>query len=280
MPRSRFFLRLTRAALVLAGLAALAGCPPAQAPAPPSTPFPSVVQPVPEAPVAADEGKPGSWAALDGVEPPARAFIAGSGESARGGVVLVPSVWGTTLAVRNLARALAKQGWMVVVPDIYEGVEATSRVSMKELLAGVSTPRAESLIVAARARLEAELPERPLALVGLGRGASWALGLGEKLTGYRAAAFDTAPLDDETLETLAAAQLPLLALFGDNSSLYPLEKRIALDESAARTGATLVIFPVPGAGAELFDPKAPAFSRSAYDEALARLMAFLDERMS
>ncbi len=275
MPCLRLALPLIALALVVA-----AGCAPAEKPGPPSPPFPSVVDPVPDTPVVADKGLPGRWERLDGVEPPARAFVVAPDGTARGGVVLVPSIWGTTREVRDLARRIAEKGWLVAVPDLYEGVVATSRISMKELLAGVSAARAQSLIVATRARLESDLGEAPLALVALGRGAVWALGQGVPLAGYRAAAFDTAPLDDGKIEEFAAAHLPVLVLFGDNSSLYPLERRIELGDGAARAGATLVIFPVPGAGSELFDPKGAGFSEYAYGEALARLLSFLDETLS
>ena len=75
--------------------------------------------------------------------------------------------------------------------------------------------------------------------------------------------------------TLAGIGRPVLALFGDDSSTYPLDRRIALDDAARKDGLTLELYPVPGAGTELFDVRAGSFYAPAYDEALARLEAFL-----
>lgn len=264
-------------ALLLAGSVLLVpGCRPAQRTEPPAKPYPSVVAEVPRTPVVADAGSPGTWEALEGIEPGVRAFVVGPADAApASGVVLVSSSWGISRETRDLARSLAARGFAVVIPDVLEGIEATSRLGMKELTAGVSLPRAQAVILAGLARLQRDLPGKPIALVTLGGADRWVISLAEKAQPFAALAFDSAALGDKEIASLAAAGRPVLALFGDESSAYPLERRIALDETARRAGLALQLYPVPGAGTELFDAKANSFSAVAYDEALARLEAFL-----
>ena len=267
------------AALVLIALGTAliaAGCRKTERSGPPVKPYPPIVAPVPTLPVTADEGFPGTWEALQGIEPGVRAFVVGPADgSPEAGVVLVPSTWGIGREVRDLGRAIAARGFVVAVPDVLEGVEATSRLGMRELSAGISPARAQEVILAGLARLQGDLPGKPVALLALGAGSAWVIGLGERARPFSAIAFDTAVLGETQIASLAAAGRPVLALFGDDSSTYPLDRRIALDDAARRAGLALQLYPVPGAGSELFDVRAGAFYAPAYDEALERLEAFL-----
>jgi dienelactone hydrolase len=263
--------------LIALGTALLtAGCRKSERSGPPVKPYPSIVAPLPPAPVVADEGFPGTWEALAGIEPGVRAFVVGPGDGGPvGGVVIVPSSWGIGREVRNLGRSIAARGFAVVVPDVLEGVEATSRLGMRELAAGISPARAQEVILAGLARLQGDLADQPVAVVALGASSAWVIGLRERARPFSAIAFDTATLAEKDISALAAAGRPVLALFGDDSSAYPLERRITLDDAARRTGLALQLYPVPGAGTELFDVRASSFYAPAYDEALARLEEFL-----
>lgn len=270
-------LALAAALVLIAGGTALflAGCRKAERTGPPPRPYPPIVAPPPPAAVVADEGFPGRWDRLDGLDPGVRAFVVGPGGGASSvGVVLVPSTWGVTREVRDLARALAARGFAVAVPDVLEGVEATSRLGMRELAAGIDPARAQEVILAALTRLQRDLPGQPVALLALGPGSAWAVGLGERARPFAGLAFDTATLGDEEVAALAAIGRPVLALFGDDSSTYPVNRRIALDDAAREAGLALQLYPVPGAGTELFDARSSAFYAPAYDEALARFEEF------
>jgi dienelactone hydrolase len=191
--------------------------------------------------------------------------------------VLVSSTWGIGREVRDLGRTLAARGFAVVMPDVLEGVEATSRLGMKELAAGIVPARVQEAILAALARLQRDLPGKPVALLALGQASPWAIELGERARPFSALAFDTAALGEREVALLTAAGRPVLALFGDDSSTYAMDRRLALDEAARKAGLALQLFPVPGAGTELFDARASAFYAPAYDEGLARLETFLRE---
>ena len=267
------------AALILVALGTallVAGCRKPERPGPPVRPYPPIVAPLPPVAVVADQGFPGKWDTLDGIEPRVRAFVVGPADGApAAGIVLVSSSWGIGRGVRDLGRALAARGFAVVTPDILEGVEAASRLGMRELAAGISPARAQEVILAGLARLQGDMPGQPVALVALGPGSAWAIGLGERARPFSAIAFDTAALGEKDIAALAGIGRPVLALFGDDSSTYPLSRRIALDDAARAAGLALQLYPVPGAGTELFDVRASSFYPPAYDEALARLEAFL-----
>lgn len=241
--------------------------------------LPSIIEPVPSAPTPADENLPGTWEALPALAEPARAFVVEPEIDERGGLVLVHGGWGVSDRVRDLARRLADEGFAVVVPDLFEGVVSTSRLSREPLIKGVEPPRAAELIRAALQRLdEAGFDAGSRALLGVGAGGNWlTLALGE---GLEASLFvlDTTVIAPETLpETLSGSTLDLLV--GDRNNSFGPDRIEAMVALVAERGGTLEVRRVEGAGTTLFDERALGFSGLAYDYAISAVKELAGESL-
>ncbi|MBP7147036.1 MAG: dienelactone hydrolase family protein [Acidobacteria bacterium] len=242
----------------------------------PVRPLPPVIEPVPDQPQPADEGQPGRWEKLDGVQPAARAFVvAPEGRSGPlPGVVLVPSQWGVNPDVRELARRLAGDGLVVVVPDMYDGVIATSRLSARELTAGVAAARAGELLAGAVAHLRRHplVGERPVGAVGLGPGGRWLASWAAPDARLGAIAFDSTALDGDQWARVAALRAPALLLVGKENSALDAARR---EEYRRAAGGALEVSEIEGAGNDLLDPRVQGFQEAARDRAVLVLRDFL-----
>jgi dienelactone hydrolase len=254
--------------------ALLVSCGPgARPPAEPGDP-PSIVAPVPATPVAADPGQPGAFEPLAGVAPAARAFVVAPEGAGVTGVLLVHAAWGVGPEMRALARELSRRGAVVVAPDLFDGVEVTSRLAAGDFVAGVDDGRAGQLLDAAYRRLagDARLAGRPVAIVGLGPGGRWGLLLAGKGVPVAGAAFDSTALPPELP---FAAGTRVLFLTGSASSQFNQQVLESMTAAAARQRIIVSVARIDNAGADVLDPHALGFSRTAYDEAVTALWAFL-----
>lgn len=241
-------------------------------------PLPSVIEPVPAQPAVADEGKPGTWEAIPGVEPPARMLLVSpTGETGSAGVVLVPSKWGLNPETRDFARRLAAAGLAIAAPDIYEGVVPQYRLGLEDLQQGVSLPRAEELIGGALARLKSSprMEGRPLAAVGTGVGGFWAYAFAkdhpEQLDGV---VMDSTTLDWDP-EALRGVTGKVLLLAGSANSAFSPEILDQIREEFEQAGVDAEVRPIAGAGTDLFNPRATGYSELLAATALEETLDFL-----
>lgn len=241
-------------------------------------PLPPVIEPVPEQPVPADEGEPGVWESIPGVEPPARLFfVAPEGETGIGGVVLVPSKWGLSPEARDFARRLAAAGFVVAAPDIYEGLVPQYRLGLEDLQLGVSLPRAEELIGGALERLKStpRLKGRAMAAVGTGVGGSWAFAFAKDHPGeLDGVALDSTILDRHP-ESLRGVEGEVLLLVGSANMAFPPDDLDQIREAFAQVGVDAEVRIIAGAGTDLFNPRAIGYSEQLAETALRELIDFL-----
>jgi carboxymethylenebutenolidase len=241
---------------------------------------PPIVEPVPEEPRPADEGEAGTFEAAD-VEPPARQLVVpaiGEGE-ATAGIVLVHSVWGVDESFRDLARELARHGFVVVAPDLYEGVVSTTRLSHEDLVQGIARERAVDLIRAAVARLDEApgRPELPEIIVSLRAGAPFAALAASESEDVDGLVIDTGVLPEPAIPDRELG-FPTLLLAGERNRSFTPRVRERLQQSFKEAGNTLVLELLPGAGTDLFDDRAMGFSAVARDAAMERLVRYVRER--
>ncbi len=273
-------------ALSVAAVLTATGCGGAGKPDRPALPeAPSVFEPVPEAPVPADDGKPGVYERLPGIDPPVRDFLVEPGDGSQvPGIVLAHSWWGLDPGTRDLARDLAAGGFLVVVPDLYEQVVATSRTSATELLAGVDADRARTLLAAGLDRLAGHPRFDGRAfLLGVEQGGDFAV----PLAAARAAESAEPPLRglvlDSTnlsrhLEVLPRVGCPVLWLVGAGSAAFDTNLEREWKEAARRGGVDLTVSLVPAAGTGLLDPRSLGYREKAYHEAIERILGWMKRR--
>ncbi|RMG48955.1 MAG: hypothetical protein D6718_00785 [Acidobacteria bacterium] len=241
----------------------------------------SVVEPVPGAPSTADEGRPGRYEPVPGIEPPVRQFVVGDEEGpARPGIVLVHTRWGLDAGMRDLARRFAERGFAVAVPDLFEGVVATSRISSEELVAGVGEERAIAILRAAVEALGARegVDAERIGLLGISVGGIWGLRFAETHGGVAAIACDTTLLPDDP-EAFPRIGVPLLLAVCDQRAAFDGAARDRIRRAAEQAGVPFEMAVIQGCGTDLFDSRAIGFNAVSEQEAFERVAAFFAARL-
>lgn len=276
MGQIRWLVFLGLAAFFLAGISGCGKETPS-VPPPPLETFPPLLAEMPATPVGADEGQPGVWEPLPGLTPPARAFLVEpTGNQKIPGILLVHSHRGVTRDIRRLARQLSDAGFLVVAPDLLDGLEASSRLALKDLQSGINPSRARETLRAGFSRLKAHprTEGQSQTLLALAVGGHWALDMGNPFPEIKAMAFDSYSFQDQDLVTLSSVGCPVQLLVGTENSAFPKAKTEALTRALADAKVPFELTLVPMSGTDLLDSQAPGFSPAAREEAITQVLAF------
>lgn len=99
------------------------------------------------------------------------------------GVLVLHSWWGLNHWVRDFCRRLAGEGYTVLAPDLFDGVQPVTEAEGEAVLAGVDADEMSGLVMSSAHTLRAvsKDPDRPIAVLGFSMGASLALWLSARL---------------------------------------------------------------------------------------------------
>lgn len=219
------------------------------------------------------------------------------------GIVLVHEVFGVDLHLTEIAARFAREGYRVLVPDLYsrEGLPGPASTpedpapaweleTIRATVAGLSDRRALADLDAGAAFLGArgDVDARSIAIVGFCMGGTLAFLSGCTSTRFAAVVdFYGRPLYGELsaekptqpLELLLNLDRPLLAIFGDADDSIPPEHveylRRALED--AHKDFELMVY--PGAGHSFFNHRRARHHEASAMDAWQRTLAFLEERL-
>jgi len=203
------------------------------------------------------------------------AFLVGPpGKVAGPGVLLLHSWWGLNESTRSLARRIAAEGFTVLAPDLFDGVEPTTEAEGEAVLAALEPNQMSGLVMSSAhaLRVASEEQTKPISVLGFSMGGSLALWLSARLPGsvdsvitfYGAQSID---YDD----ALAAYQ----GHFGDADHMIDEEERV-VTESFIRLGEKHTNFyTYEGAGHWFFEEGSPNYDRDAAEMAWERTLEFL-----
>lgn len=99
------------------------------------------------------------------------------------GVLVLHSWWGLTDWVRDFCRRLAGEGYTVLAPDMFDGVQPVTEPEGEAVLAGIDADQMSGLVMSSAHALRAAShdPNRPIAVIGFSMGASLAMWLSARL---------------------------------------------------------------------------------------------------
>jgi carboxymethylenebutenolidase len=99
------------------------------------------------------------------------------------GVLVLHSWWGLNHWVRDFCRRLAAEGYTVLAPDLFDGVQPVTEAEGEAVLAGADPDELSGLVMSSAHALRAatKTPDRPIAVLGFSMGASLALWLSARL---------------------------------------------------------------------------------------------------
>jgi carboxymethylenebutenolidase len=232
------------------------------------------------------------------------AYVAKPEGAPRGAIILIHEIWGLVDHIKDVADRYAREGYLVVAPDLLSDVGVTPEVGLelsaiyaepdeerrtaqqpiiREKLAPARVPEFGEIAVGKlRAIVDhlADLPEigGRIAVTGFCFGGAYAFSLAAADDRVRAAVpfYGTAPEP----EKIAQIHCPVLALYGekDPAIVGPLPQ---VREAMAAAGVDFESHVYPGAQHAFFnDTNARTYDPDAAADAWRRALAFLGDRLA
>lgn len=209
------------------------------------------------------------------------AFVAWpAGKAAAPGIVVVQEWWGLNDQIRDVARRLAREGYVAIVPDLYHGKVAVDAEQAHVLMRGLENETALADLGNAIHWLRAEprVGKKKIGVVGFCMGGGLAQGLALKSAEISAVVmFYGSPVTDpKSLKTLRS---PLQGHFGETDDGIPIVKVEALKSGLKQAGKPGEIFLYAGAGHAFMNDTRPSYHPDAARQAWARTLAFFHKNL-
>jgi carboxymethylenebutenolidase len=186
------------------------------------------------------------------------------------------SWWGLNEWVRDFCRRLAGEGYTVLAPDLFDGVQPVTEAEGEAVLAGVDADELSGLVMSSAHTLRAMSQDasRPIAVVGFSMGASLALWLSARIgraINAAVAFYGAQSIDFE--EATADYQ----GHFAENDRFVSDDDRV-VTESFIRLGGRETEFHVYPGTHHWFFEEGPNYEPAAAELAWERMVSFLAQR--
>jgi carboxymethylenebutenolidase len=210
-----------------------------------------------------------------------RAFVAWpAGERPAPAVIVAHEWWGLNAQIRRVARQLARQGYVAIVPDLYHGKVADDAEGAHELSRGLED---DSVLadMAAASKWLASQPRTRGSRVGVigfcmgGRVAEQAALADPSLAAV--VMFYGPPVMDPA--DLAKLKSPLMGHFGAEDRGIPVDRVQQFEKNLKDAGKEAQIFVYPGAGHAFMNDSRDSFHPDASRQAWARTLDFLQKQL-
>jgi carboxymethylenebutenolidase len=209
------------------------------------------------------------------------AFVAWpTGKAPFPAVIVVHEWWGLNGQIRHVARRLAQEGYVAVVPDLYHGKVAADPEQAHVLARGVEPEQAIGELEAAADWLRAEprVGKSRIGVIGFCMGGGYALHFALSSTEPAAVVmFYGNPLTEDG--RLSALRAPLQAHFGRIDEGIPTARVEAFRLALRKAGKSAEIHLYPGAGHAFMNDDRPSYHAGAARQAWARTLAFFQKRL-
>ncbi len=194
--------------------------------------------------------------------------------------MVVHEWWGLNGQIRDVARRLAMQGYLAIVPDLYHGKVADDPMMAHELVRGLEDSEALVTLEEAVAWLRAQ-PRAAKSRIGVigfcvGGGLAQNLALQDSSLAAVAMFYGTPETDPARLAKLRGA---LQAHFGEQDEGIPAQRVNAFRAAFRSIGRSAEIYVYPGAGHAFMHDGAPSYRPDAARQAWARTLAFFQKRL-
>jgi carboxymethylenebutenolidase len=209
------------------------------------------------------------------------AFVAWpAGSAAAPGVIVVHEWWGLNGQIRDVARRLAREGYVAVVPDLYHGAVADDPEKAHELMRGLEDDAVLADLDGTVAWLRAQpaTAKSRLAVVGFCVGGRYSELLDLHSDALSAAVMFYGPpeIDPKKLATLKA---PLQGHFGTEDQGIPVAKVESLRAGLHKAGKEAEVYVYAGAGHAFMHDGRPSYHPDAARQAWARTLGFLQKHL-
>ncbi|MEM7337352.1 MAG: dienelactone hydrolase family protein [Actinomycetota bacterium] len=189
------------------------------------------------------------------------------------GVLVLHSWWGLNGWVRDFCRRLAGEGYTVLAPDMFDGVQPVTEAEGEAVLGGVDPDEVSGLIMSSAHTLRAMSiePNRPIGVIGFSMGASLALWVSARMgqaVGAAVAFYGAQSIDfDEAHATFQGH-------YADDDHIVSEEDRVTTEAFIRLGGSETEFHLYPGTRHWFFE-EGDTFDEAAAELAWDRTKAFL-----
>lgn len=197
-------------------------------------------------------------------------------------VIMIHEWWGLNEYIKNQADILAKEGYVVLAVDLYQGEVATSSDRSRELSSSVRNnpaPAIDNLRSAVNYVKSLEIvDDSKVASLGWCFGGDWSLQLAlnssenplaATIVYYGRTVTDTA--------SLSSISWPILGIFGDQDQAIPVESVKQFASALNASGITNEIYLYEGVGHAFANPSGDNYATKETADAWQKTIGFLGE---
>lgn len=213
----------------------------------------------------------------------AYAYIAQPDDDAKHpGIVLIQEWWGIEPHVLDLAQKLAEQGFVVAVPDLYNGKIATEPNDAMRIMMLVqnNVDKAVDKVIGALETVKAmpNVEPKKMGLIGFCMGGFVVYKVTERYSDLAAAVPFYGASYDPTPEDIAQVNAPILAIYGERDDSVPAEQRQKIEQLYQDAGKDITVR-VYDAGHAFINPTHGDGNEAAAQEAWPLAVNFLKEHL-
>lgn len=193
------------------------------------------------------------------------------------GVLLLHSLWGLTPSVKDLADGLADRGYTVLAPDINFGELPESEQEALDHLGAASPDRLASLVISSAALLHEKSTEGPIGIIGFGMGGSLGLWASVRLSDIVSAAvsfYGSQQID------FAGSESSYLIHLAEEDEYLSDDEAAFMEATMGLESLPVQVIRYPGTRHGFCEPDGGAFDPGMFEEAWARTVAFLADRLA
>lgn len=202
------------------------------------------------------------------------AYFVGPPERPGPGVLLLPSWWGLTSAVRRRADQLADAGFTVLAPDLAFGADPATEEAAEHQLNEVDPNRIVQLVLSSAELLAEKSAGEHLGVVGVGMGGSMALWLSVRRPDLVAT---TVSLYGSQSIDFAGAVSSYQVHLAEQDRFISDDDASFLEATMRMEGLDVEVVRHPGTRHGFADPEGPSHDHAAADAAWGAAIAFLGQ---
>jgi carboxymethylenebutenolidase len=197
-------------------------------------------------------------------------------------IVLLHDWWGLNAAVRMLAVRLARAGFYVVAPDLFDGKHAANAREAAALVEEMARQRRFQRVIESLDVLEKhQHSTRRVAVAGIGLGGGMAFRAAIQYPHREAAAVAFSGFPQTYVGKFRDCPVPVLAFYGSHDPLIPhtMVERLRGELAASPLRDQHRVVTIDGGSHELFPEEPTDRQREAGAQAIAQAVTFLNTHL-
>jgi len=191
------------------------------------------------------------------------------------GILVLHAWWGLKPFFKQVCDQLAKQGFTVLAPDLYQGRIATTIDEAKALMEQRDSELMGDIVKAAKDRLASLSIGKPIGVIGFSMGAAWSLVVAENESDVSAAVLFYGAGDAD----FSKVKAKVLGHFAETDEWEPLEYVNAMEAGMKAAGVDVTLHIYPKAGHWFVEEDRPEYDSASALLAWSRTYEFLRKNL-